>query len=525
MMEYLLKRKRGITLIALVITVVVMLILAGVAISAIVGGEGLFSKARQAAEIYENASKNENDIIQNLIEQIDEGINGGMVSDGEDKITVKLSEGMVPVTYNERDSRWYVATEEEIKNNSWFKYVDTSVAGQENQSKWANVMLKDNLEIEGIIDASTSTLEEMYGKKVISEGSMYVWIPRYAYRITSGYHTNQTGEISIKFLNTDNTYKDENFTEPLYIAPLLEENINSSSAYIVHPAFSWEKEDGTEVELEGIWVGKFEASASNTNFEAIPGENVQTSDSVILRTVGNVSSWRSINRNNIFLNCYNMNSSNNASIYGISTNKDEIDPHLIKNTEWGATAYLAHSVYGRNATEVTANENVDHNTGSGDYKLNVTMSTTGNVYGIYDMSGGAWEHVAAYVDSTKGGSVENTYLISEEYGKALYEAKDKYKNVYITATEDNRINNYMANVDKYGDAMYETSFNTYDGINIDTLELSWFGDRSTFSYTDRPFINRGGAYGDDSKNGLFAFADTTGRNTQGDSFRSALTVM
>ena len=83
----------------------------------------------------------------------------------------------------------------------------------------------------------------------------------------------------------------------------------------------------------------------------------------------------------------------------------------------------------------------------------------------------------------------------------------------------------MANVDKYGDAMYETSFNTYDGINIDTLELSWFGDRSTFSYTDRPFINRGGAYRDDSKNGLFAFADTTGSNTQSDSFRSALTVM
>ena len=67
-----LKRNKGITLIALIITVVVMLILAGVAIAAIVDGEGLFSKTRQAAESYENAATNEATILNSLTDIMDE---------------------------------------------------------------------------------------------------------------------------------------------------------------------------------------------------------------------------------------------------------------------------------------------------------------------------------------------------------------------------------------------------------------------------------------------------------------------
>lgn len=66
------KRDKGITLVALIITVVVMLILAGVAIAAIVDGEGLFSKTRQAAESYENAATNEATILNSLTDIMDE---------------------------------------------------------------------------------------------------------------------------------------------------------------------------------------------------------------------------------------------------------------------------------------------------------------------------------------------------------------------------------------------------------------------------------------------------------------------
>ncbi len=72
------ERQAGITLVALVITVVVMLILAGVAIAAVVDGEGLFSKTRQAAETYENATREEGEKIQSLINEIDKYLEGNI---------------------------------------------------------------------------------------------------------------------------------------------------------------------------------------------------------------------------------------------------------------------------------------------------------------------------------------------------------------------------------------------------------------------------------------------------------------
>ena len=400
--------------------------------------------------------------------------------------------------------------------------------GNENKSKWANIMLRDNLEVEGVTNASTATLEEMYGKKVTSEGSMYVWIPRYAYKIASGYHTDEAGEILIKFLNTDNTYKDGSSMNVGITNPL-SGPLTSQNSFVVHPAFSWEKEDGTPVELEGIWVGKFEASSSNASYGATEAGNVLTSDTVILRTVGNVSSWRSINRNNIFLNCYNMNSATNASIYGISTNKDEIDPHphLIKNVEWGAAAYLAHSAYGRNGTEVTMNS-TGYNTGNGNYKSNVNMSTTGNVYGIYDMAGGAWEHVAAYVDSTKGGTVANTYLTSETYGKALYDAADKYKDVYKVGTTDDYLRNYGLSAEKYGDGIFETSvavgYWTSEGSQAN-YRHGWFEDYTHFPFSSAPFFLRGGRYGNGAYAGVYAFVSTVGAAHSHRAFRAVLATL
>ena len=80
------ERQAGITLVALVITVVVMLILAGVAIAAVVDGDGLFSKTRQAAETYENAADKEGYMLENLMGQIDHYIqdNGNDTGDDEE---------------------------------------------------------------------------------------------------------------------------------------------------------------------------------------------------------------------------------------------------------------------------------------------------------------------------------------------------------------------------------------------------------------------------------------------------------
>ena len=69
------EKQSGITLVALVITVIVMLILAGVAIAAVVDEEGLFSKTREATEVYENVADKESETLTNLMGQIDHYLN------------------------------------------------------------------------------------------------------------------------------------------------------------------------------------------------------------------------------------------------------------------------------------------------------------------------------------------------------------------------------------------------------------------------------------------------------------------
>ena len=54
-----LKNPNGITLIALVITIIVLLILAGVTINLAVNNQGIFNKAKTATRAFKNASENE----------------------------------------------------------------------------------------------------------------------------------------------------------------------------------------------------------------------------------------------------------------------------------------------------------------------------------------------------------------------------------------------------------------------------------------------------------------------------------
>lgn len=53
------KKERGITLVALVVTIIVLLILAGVTITLTVNQQGLFQRAKNASNTYRNAAANE----------------------------------------------------------------------------------------------------------------------------------------------------------------------------------------------------------------------------------------------------------------------------------------------------------------------------------------------------------------------------------------------------------------------------------------------------------------------------------
>ena len=54
------KEQKGITLVALVITIIILLILAGISIATLSGDNGLFKRAQQAKDATVNGQKNEN---------------------------------------------------------------------------------------------------------------------------------------------------------------------------------------------------------------------------------------------------------------------------------------------------------------------------------------------------------------------------------------------------------------------------------------------------------------------------------
>ena len=197
---------------------------------------------------------------------------------------------------------------------------------------------------------------------------------------------------------------------------------------------------------------------------------------------------------------------------------------MMKNDEWGAVAYLSKSKYGKQNEEVWINNSGSYITGSAgnsasagsntgttnDYTSTqgVKASTTGNVYGVYDMSGGAWEYVAGYVN--------NSYTTS--YGSSLVNGDAKTKNVYSKASTDNNTNNYNANSSKYGDAVYETS-------TSGSGSTSWYGDYSIFPNSSVPFFYRGGGYSNGTYAGVFYFNNYDGNSYGSISFRPVLVAL
>ncbi len=367
--------------------------------------------------------------------------------DGSGASAPELYSGLIPVTYND--------TNEIVIADLYSNWYDYDV------HEWANAIL---------IDQNNSSIK---GKYIKSDGSynsgatvdiadilqMYVWVPRYKYQLfnVEGAAT-EAQMINIQFEN--NTTSKSNGTQ--------------NGEWLTHPAFTF----GT-TELNGIWVGKFESSNSTSDLKIVP--SVQSLRSQTVGSMFNAS--RAIEAN---------------AKYGLSAS--EVDTHMMKNMEWGAVAYLTNSKYGiyidasnciNSECEVWINPNSNYTTGcAGDSvsvadsttcnewntATGVNASTTGNIYGIYDMSGGAWEYVMGNYNKTVGSSEINFGSIDS-----------KYYDVYTGSSISNG---------KLGDATKETQ--------------GWNGDSAYFVNSSYSWFRRGGGYYNSSSAGGFHFDDGNG---------------
>jgi type IV pilus assembly protein PilA len=400
----------------------------------------------------------------------------------------KLTPGMTPIKWNTSTNTWVDTT---ASDSDWYDY---------SAKNWANARTAD--------------------------GSMWVWIPRYVYRISSNWHVNTTGTIDVQFSKgTDDNWNSAVIgnidTGTTSSASNVATNTNK---YTNQPAFDF----GATTHLTGFWMAKFEPTAVEgiangyTADSSCPtaGDNVTTKT---VKVIPNVASWRCIQVGNAFTVSRNME---NNSTYGWGTTGTGIDTHLMKNTEWGAVAYLSKSTYGQNTNEIWINNTNDYTTGCAANSatqgasttgcLNaynttngVKASSTGTIYGVYDMSGGSRERTSAYVDNAN--SNLNTF------GAPIISAASQYKDIYTKGTTDDQTSNYALTINQKGDAVYETS-NSYTGTT------SWFGDYSNMLNTSGPWFIRGGGFNNGSTAGAFGFYYTNGSPYSHYSFRPVLLV-
>ena len=546
----------GITLIALVITVIVLLMLSGITISMLTGDNGIITKVKEAKEKTKQAEQEETYALESVLNSINSSATStDGYNESKEVNSPKITQGMIPVKWN--GTNWQVCSQDD---NEWYSYTD---------KKWANIMLSD-----GKYKSDTVQVEQVVKDDEL--GSMYVWIPRYAYTVD-----NENQKMNVTFVkgNTNEGVNGETFTT--------DESVDTKTTKLVHPGFNL---GGTA--LTGIWVAKFEASGTNKDGNAVGNaegaiakEQYSPDETTIAKSLPNKISWRHIT----------IGESERRSIDIATTDKEKFginyaSSHLIKNSEWGAVAYLCYSEYGnipqKNGTGSRGNVYYNLYTGQGpksenddgaygyDIEHNYNTlngqlaSTTGNITGIYDMNGGAWERVAAYLDN------ENEYL--NVYGKSKddniqYFEKGKINKVYSSlwdsyeVSEEEKSNkikiegenelletqdglcNWNKQEERYNKARLRLTTMNYNnmlkhkGIGINEVNLtgisyfapgksidgntntwhwyqtleqankgesdyygkSWDGDMVTIGYSNLSFIARGGGFDERELSGVF----------------------
>ena len=166
------KREKGITLIALVITIVILMILAGVSINLVIGENGIIKKAKDAAEATEQAAIREQEEMNSLYEELAGQLGGG--SGGAEEVEKIVDTVKIPVGF------YYVGG-----------------------TKASGLVISDNSADENLYEGQTTVGTNL-------EGNQYVWIevPKTAavYPTAGLEITNFTEEEYTKIENDLHTY-------------------------------------------------------------------------------------------------------------------------------------------------------------------------------------------------------------------------------------------------------------------------------------------------------------------------------
>lgn len=370
----------------------------------------------------------------------------------------ELDEEMIPVYYE--DGYWKKAS----IYGKWYSYEELN---------WANVIYVTDITKDYYHNALPGTIIDM--NDILG---FFVWIPRYEYQLFNVNNEKSYEQmINIQFVNNNENKKDT----------------IKNGLYYTHSAFSVMGENGYQ-ELNGFWIAKFEPTLENDIVKLLPNK----------KTIVNINTslmWE-----------YATSISNDY--------KSAYFSRMITNMEWGAIAYLSNSKYGKINNDNYLNndrliflntamgtlenwENVitgcsgGRSYGSGSYNCPYSYdidywgtgaSSTGTIYGIYDLAGGSWDCVMGIVSD---------YPIKENIGgfNGYISSNRRYYDLYLAG------NMYDYKRGHIGDATKEV-------ISARYTNLSWNGNLAYLATQNFPWIKRGGSFRGGSNSGIFDFGIT-----------------
>jgi len=532
-----LKTHKGITLIALVITIIVLLILAGVAIATLTGDNGIIAKAQQAkmqndkaaakekvdlaiAASFDETGKIDLGQLKNNLNNID-GINPKVVDLTDESFPLEVTVDEIKVIIKKDGNGNYSTSFGNDENlaqaptswvkttktdSNWYSYNGDTVNAPKLVGKMTPI--KYNLDL-----PSGANKTNKWANAITADGSMWVWIPRYAYKITyytdSNYTTTSTtktqyGKIDVAFVkyeNGQNTFLNSTDSGTITTDPTSQGA--GTTNWLVHPAFvNNVNNGGWDSELSGIWVGKFETTGAKTT----------DSEGNVTKVTISVLPGKSALTQMKIKDEYKYAK---LATFGENISAQTLGSHMAKNSEWGVIVYLAYSKYGTNGKDVK-NNGFDSTGGTTTqksiYHSQYEQSTTNNPYGVYDLRGCSSEDVASYVNYEKshsdlsdngGTELGDLYESGEERATST-----KYKTVY-TASGTSESDSYNLALSKKGDAIFETSTTTsaFTSWNNGTGNIV----PSYFPYDYNIFFIRGGD-STDSYSGMFYFSGSNGGN-------------
>ena len=376
------KQERGITLIALVVTIVVLLILAGVSISLVLNNNGVISKAKDAKNQYAEAQTNDekqlNEVSDWIKETVGDTTGGGSaggsgstvdgvpIPDGYYYVGGTKAKGLV-ISDNEADNEKYNGQEN----------VGKDLAG--NQWVWVPV-------------ETPSSLYTTVDAGVALTGSTGVKTTKYTNsNIISGQTRVKPGSTGFREPDILSSYDDTNYATAGFssLANMAETMVSDYEEMIA----SLEK-------YKGFYIGRYELTAN--------GEKTGAT-----QTCGNGVNWYTL-----YKNCTTLAAGT------------KVKTRMIWGLQWDATCnWLASSGFSIKDSSTWGNYNDNTATGHGN-KQNTGYSESWKANNIYDLAGNYFEYTQEAYDTFHRASRGGDYSYDGSSLPASYRSDDIPANTY-----------------------------------------------------------------------------------------------